>query len=195
MPASLALNIFHRLLDQVAEIEAVATRMESDPNDTSAPILRRAGYVLAVAALDSYFHERGIDLLTAYAKLGPVQAGEVSHYLRNVSAASVSGQQGESYIRLQLSFKTLASPAAIDALITGSGKDPSAIWLSVAFTMNNRPDRIRRLSELVYDRRNQIAHEADWDVAQLDLRPMERAHLSDCVEHVRAFVEAFDTAL
>jgi hypothetical protein len=195
MPASLALNIFHRLLDQVAEIEAVAAQLEENPQDTVAPILRRSGYVLAVAALDSYFHERGIELLAARAKLGVVEAGDVANYVRNVSAANVSGPQGESYVRLQLSFKTLASPSSIDSLLAAIGKDATAIWLSVAFQLNNRPDRIRRLSELVYDRRNQIAHEADWDLAQLDFRPMGRANLSDCVDHIRALVEAFDSTL
>jgi hypothetical protein len=195
MSASLALNIFHRLLDQVAEIEAVATRMETDAQGTSAPILRRSGYVLAVAALDSYFHERGIELAAAHAQNGAVQAGEVANYVKNVSATDVSGQQGESYIRLRLSFKTLASPSAIDSLLAALGKDAEAVWLSVAFSLNNRPDRIRRLSDLIYDRRNQIAHEADWDVARLDFRPMERANLSDCVEHIRSLVEAFDTVL
>ncbi|AMW18803.1 hypothetical protein [Mycobacteroides chelonae] len=195
MPASLALNIFHRLLDQVAEIEAVATHIEADQQETSASILRRSAYVLAVAALDFYFHERGIELLAAYAKLGAVQAGEVANYVKSVSACDVAGPQGESHIRLRLSFKTLASPSAIDSLLTTAGHDTAAIWLSVAFALNNRPDRLRRLSELVYDRRNQIAHEADWDLAQLDFRPMGRANLSDCVDHVRALVEAFDSSL
>jgi hypothetical protein len=195
MPASLALNIFHRLLDQVAEIEAVATRMEVDPQDTSAPILRRSAYVLAVAALDFYFHECGVELLAVHAKLGAVQATDVANYVKSVSAVNVSGPQGESYLRLRLSFKTLASPSAIDSLLTAVGQDPNAMWLSVAFAMNNRPDRIRRLSELVYDRRNQIAHEADWDLAQLDFRPMGRANLSDCVDHIRALIEAFDSIL
>lgn len=195
MAASLALNIFHRLLDQVAEVEAVATRMEEDTQADSAPILRRSGYVLAVAALDSYFHERGIELAAARAKIGAVEAGEIANYVKNVSAAEVSGQHGESYIRLRLSFKTLASPSAIDSLLTALGKDAEAVWLSVAFSLNNRPDRLRRLSDLIYDRRNQIAHEADWDVARLDFRPMERANLSDCVEHIRSLVEVFDSIL
>lgn len=195
MPASLALNIFHRLLDQVAEIEAVATKMEADPHDTSASILRRSGYVLAVAALDSYFHERGIELAAAHAKAGALQAGEVANYLKSVSASDVSGQHGEGHIRLRLSFKTLASPSAIDLLLAAVGKDADAVWLSVAFALNNRPDRLRRLSDLIYDRRNQIAHEADWDVARLDFRPMERANLSDCVTHIRSLVEVFDTIL
>lgn len=195
MPASLALNIFHRLLDQVAEIEKVASQLEAESQDDVASILRRSGYVLAVAALDSYFHERGIELLAAHARLGAVQAGDVAKYVRNVSGADVSGPQGENYIRLQLSFKTLASPSSIDSFLAAIGKDANAVWLSVAFALNNRQDRIRRLSELVYDRRNQIAHEADWDVTKLDFRPMGRANLSDCVDHIRALVEAFDSTL
>jgi hypothetical protein len=193
--ASLAFHIFERLMDQVTEVENVAARLEAEGDVAGPPILRRCAYVLAVAALDSYFHERGIELLTAHARNGAAQASSVANYIQSVSATEVSGQQGESHIRLRLSFKTLVAPKAVDSLLTASGEDAQVHWLNVAFTLNTRPDRLRRLIELIYDRRNQIAHEADWDVGQLDFRPMEPAHLADCVTGIRSAVAAFDAVI
>lgn len=193
--SSLAFDIFHRLLSQTHELEAAAVRAENDGFGASAPILRRSGFLLAVAAFDSYFHERGIQLLAEYAKAGSTEAARVSNYVRNVSSAEVSSNEGESHVRLHLSFKTLVSPRALDQLLEAVGRDAESIWLSVAFDLNTRPDRIRRLLDLLYDRRNQIAHEADWDVGRLDFRPMEQAHLADCIQSVIETVEIFDARL
>jgi hypothetical protein len=191
---SLALDVLHRCLQQVAEVEQAAQRSEGDGHADVVPILRRNGYVLTVAALDTYFHEQGARLLVARAASGQVAAGEVGNYVQ-ASAVDVSGPNGEGYVRLRLSFKTLVAPAAIDKMLAASGLDSEAIWLQAAFALGTRPDRIRRLQELVYDRRNLIAHEGDWDMIDLDFRPMEQAHLVDCVDHVRAVAETMDTLL
>jgi len=189
--ASLSLDIFNRLVGQTHELEAVASRDDVDGTLGIAPILRRSGFLLAVAALDSYFHERAIDLLSKCAERSPEDASRVGRYV-GVSRANVESNHGISHIRLRLTFKTLVAPNNIDKLLEALGYNPEAVWLSVAFELNSRPDRLRRLLELVYDRRNQIAHEADWDVGLIDFRPMERAHLRDCLQTVTDLVEKFD---
>lgn len=192
---SLALEIFHRCLEQVEEIEVTASRAELEGFATVAPILRRSAYVLAVAALDSYFHERAVDLLRAKAISGATEAAAVANYIQNATASDVSGPQGENYIRLRLSFKTLVGPTAIDKMLEVSGKVASDCWLNVAFRLTTRPDRLRRLQEVVYDRRNLIAHEGDWDLGQLEFRIMEKIHLIECVNHVRGVAQEMDAVL
>jgi hypothetical protein len=192
---SFALDIFHRCLEQVDEVESAARRAEAEGPVGLAPILRRSAYVLAVAALDSYFHERGILLLRDRALASVSAAGDVANFVQSVSALDVSGPNGESYIRLRLSFRTLVAPASIDRLLAACALDPDDHWLRTAFTLGTRPDRLRRLLELVYDRRNLIAHEGDWDMIDLDFRPMEQAHLADCVTAVRNIAETMDTLL
>lgn len=189
-----ALDVFHRLIDQVDEIEAVAARVETEDREVAA-ILRRSGFLLAVAALDAYFHERGIALLHWAALQSHANAVNVANYLRSVSASDVSGSTGDAHIRLRLSFKTLVSPGSIDTLLTTATLNADQLWLGVALEKSSRPDRMKLLLNLLYDRRNQIAHEADWDPALLNLRPMEQVHLSECVAHVRAVVEGMDHQL
>ncbi|WBU38446.1 hypothetical protein [Homoserinibacter sp. YIM 151385] len=194
MPTTLAMDIFRRLMTQVDEVESAAA--EADLRGAIAgPILRRSGYVLTVAALDSYFHERGIEMLATYARSGTTPSVTVANYVGSVAATVLAGPTAESHVRLRLSFKTLVAPDKIDSMIIASGRDPGPVWMNVAMDVASRPDRLRRLSELVFDRRNQIAHEADWDVGRLDFRPMYKSTLDECREHVTTIVEGFETHL
>jgi hypothetical protein len=193
--SSLALDIFNRLISQVDAVEAAASRAEADGFDATAPILRRSGFVLAVASIDTYFHEQAARLLTSAALRSSVEANKVAYYAQNVSAADVSGPTGESHIRLRLSYKTLVAPKNIDTAMTAAGVDMAIVWRDTAFALGTRPDRLRLQLELFYDRRNQIAHEGDWDLVQLDFRNMEKAHLIDCTQYASALARTMDALL
>ena len=184
--SSLGLDIFNRLIAQVDEVEAAAARAETDGFAATAPILRRSGFVLAIASIDTYFHEQATRLLAAAALRSPAAANAVANYIQNVSASDVSGSAGDSHIRMRLSYKALVAPKGIDAAMTAAGIDMSIVWRDTAFTLRTRPDRLRLQLELLYDRRNQIAHEGDWDLVQLDFRRMEKANLAECMHsHTR----------
>lgn len=193
--SSLALDVFRRLLEQVEEVEKAATRGEADGHSDAAPILRRSAFVLAVAGIDTYFHEQAARLLYASAKSSQIDAARVAAYIGRISATDASGVSGESYIRMGMSYKTLVAPSGIDSAITAWGGDPVAAWRDSAFALGTRPDRLRLQLELIYDRRNQIAHEGDWDRVQLDFRVMERVHLADCVRHLTEVAESIDILL
>jgi len=193
--SSLALDIFNRLISQVDEIEAAAARAETDGFAATPPILRRSGFVLAVASIDTYFHEQATRLLTAAALRSAAEANAVANYAQNVSAGDVSGAAGASHIRMRLSYKTLVSPRSIDAAMTAAGIEMSTVWRDTAFALGTRPDRLRLQLDLFYDRRNQIAHEGDWDLVQLDFRNMEKAHLDDCTQYASRLTHAMDPLL
>lgn len=193
--ASFALDVFRRLLSQVDEVEASAVRAEGEGLSSVAPILRRAGYVLAVAALDTFFHEHAVVVLVASGHVELSDAARVASYLKNVSAATVNGPSAESHVRLQLSYKTLVGPKAITAMMDAAGLDSGTVWHDVSFAMGSRPDRVQMQLQILYDRRNQIAHEGDWDFVQLDFRVMEQVHLADCVRFLVSLAEAMDAAL
>lgn len=189
------IDVFRKLIAQVEEIRAAALREEAAGFSASGPILRRSGFVLAVAALDTYFHEVGIRLLRKQALSGPSEAQTVARYLGRVEVDSVCGPNGDGYIRLGLSYKTLVAPDSIEKLLAAGGIDSATVWLESALQLGSRPDRLKKTLEIVFDRRNQIAHEGDWDVYQLAFRPMEEAHLKDCVRHVTDIVETIDVNL
>lgn len=192
--SSFALEVFRRLLEQVELVEAAAVRAEQEGFD-SAPVLRRSGYVLAVAGIDTYFHEQAARLLTAEAAVGAISAGRVANYLQSVKASDVAGRFGASFVRLRLSYKTLVGPRAVDAMLLACGRDPEAVWRDVAFRSRTRPDRLKLQLQLFYDRRNEIAHEGDWDSVQLDFRVMEQVHLADCVRFITSVAEDMDVVL
>lgn len=191
MSTSLALDVFNKLIGQVHEAESVASGIEVS-NPQTASIIRRSAYVLAVAALDTYFHEQAARRLFAAAQLGSPDDSRVASYLQSVAAADVAGPSGESYIRMRLSYKTLVAPRGIDAAITAWGGVPEDLWRDFSFALASRPDRERRQLELLYDRRNQIAHEGDWDIVQLDFRQMTTTHLKDCIGGVTRIAGGFD---
>lgn len=192
---SLALDIFERLIGQVDQVEVAAFRAERDGHFEDAPILRRSAFVLAVASIDTFFHEHAVDLLRAAALRSGSDAVSVANYCKSVSATDVAGPYGEEHIRMRLSYKTLVSPRSIDTALGAAGLDFESIWRHTAFELGTRPERLRIQLELLYDRRNQIAHEGDWDYIQLEFRNMERAHLKDCTTNLRTLARTMDTHL
>lgn len=194
MSQNLALDVFHRLMDQVMSIESIVDEVDRD-NLVATSSLRRSAYVLAVAAIDAYFHELAVERLHTAAQSGRTSAVKVANYLSNVSADEVSDEAGSFHIRHRLSYKTLVSPENIDKVITAWGGDASKCWLDHSIKLGSRPDRERRQLSLVYDRRNMIAHEGDWDFVQFDLRDMPAAHLKDCIDVVTRIAQGFDPIL
>ena len=95
-------------------------------------------------------------------------------------------------MRWKLSYKTLVAPASIDALLVAADLDPEHVWLSTALAAGSRPERLRALTQVQYDRRNQIAHEGDWDHVGVDFRRVSDDHVADCLEHVRMLVTHLD---
>ncbi|HEU4976726.1 MAG TPA: hypothetical protein VFT50_16655 [Baekduia sp.] len=150
--------------------------------------------MLVIASLDTYMHERGVELLDAHAQKGNPEAAATASYL-GATAGRVVGPSAKATIRYKLSYKTLASPRSIDQLLTAVGLVATDVWEEMAIAAGSRPDRLRNQIGLHYDRRNQIAHEGDWDHVALDFRPLEDANVADCLAHVRALVNAFDSVV
>jgi hypothetical protein len=194
MPSQ-ALAVFERLCEQVDELRAAAALLHEDGLPAVAASMWRACIVLTIAALDTYMHERGVELLCAYAQSGHANAATVSNYLQSMSAAEATGPNAPGLVRLRLSYKTLVAPPSVDALLKAAGYDDTAVWLSTAISAGSRPDRLRALTQVQYDRRNQIAHEGDWDHAAFDVRRVSDDHVADCVDHVRMLVTNMDSQL
>jgi hypothetical protein len=188
--------VFDRLVQQVDEVKAAAGREQAAGHTTTGPVLLRSAIVLTVAAFDTYVHERGLALLRDYAARGNTEAQSVATFLGGgVTPSDVSGASAELFIRYRLSYRTLVAPNKVDEVFKASDVDHERTWLLASIAMGSRPDRVRALVQLPYDRRNQIAHEGDWDSVALDFRPIEQAHVDDCVSHLRSLVTEFDKVL
>jgi hypothetical protein len=190
-----ALDIFERLMGQVNEVRDAAARDFRAGFTASAPVLLRSALVLTVAAFDTYIHEQGVRLLQTHAQVGAAEAQAVVAFLGAVSAGDVTGASAEGLIRYRLSYKTLVAPDKVDQLFNAAGRNAQDVWLQAAIALGSRPDRLRLQAQLQYDRRNQIAHEGDWDFVALDFRPLEDAHVNDCVTWLTGLVRNFDLLL
>lgn len=192
---SAANTVFQRLKQQVETVRKAAGRELSAGNADSAAALLRSCVVLAVAALDAFMHEQGTRILEQHAKLGATEAKTVIGYLGKVTEADVTGKSAaaaERYIRYRLSYKTLVAPDKIDQLLVASGLDADDTWLHVAIALGSRPERLRMQVQLLFDRRNQIAHEGDWDYVGLCLRAIEPAHADECLSCIDGLVTQMD---
>lgn len=190
MPSA-AFQVFERLLEQVQAVEDIATREESSGNIEGASILRRSAYVLAIASIDTYFHEYVTEKLVFHGGSNP----KVVASFVGIEPSIASGPTAEGNIRLHLSYKTFVAPGKIDTALTACGYDPEAVWRDAAIERGTRPDRLRTQLQVLYDRRNEIAHAGDWDTVQLCFRAMERTHLTDCVRFLTDLTEAMEKVL
>ncbi|HEX9991950.1 MAG TPA: hypothetical protein VGB14_03390 [Acidimicrobiales bacterium] len=107
----------------------------------------------------------------------------------------LQGDDGLGLIRYRLSYRTLVAPERVDELLVASGLDPAQVWLKSAMGLGSRPDRIKTQLQLQYDRRNQIAHEGDWDAASLEFRKVHLGHVGDCLDFIKGLVMQFDSLL
>jgi hypothetical protein len=192
--ASPALPVFTRLQDQITTIQRVAER-ETAAGHGSEAALYRSCIVLMVAAFDTYMHEQGVRILRMFAGTGAAAAAQVISYLGAITPTHLSTPHAEGLIRLRLSYKTLVAPDKIDELLAAGDVDADDAWLRASIALGQRPDRLRRQVQLQYDRRNQIAHEGDWDPAALDIRPIQRTHVDDCAKCLGDLVQQFDVIL
>ncbi|MDE9364036.1 hypothetical protein PZ938_00310 [Luteipulveratus sp. YIM 133132] len=190
------LAVFERLMQQVDQVRAAANREVQAGHETTGPVLLRSALVLTVAAFDTFIHERAIGLLRDHAAKGATEAQLVATYLRGgTTEFDVSSGSAELFIRYRLSYRTLVSPDKIDEVLAAAGVDATHCWLHASIAMGSRPDRVRAQLQLQYDRRNQIAHEGDWDPVALDFRSLGQAHIEDCVNHVVSVVNELNGQL
>lgn len=192
MIGSPAYRVFDRLLQQADALSQAAHENDSKTNSIESSIYRRCGYLLTAAALDTYFHERGIKLLANYANSSEASAQAVAKYLRRKSVSDVWGEGAEAKVRLSLSYKTLVSSTAISELSENAGMDVPSFWLFVAEKNMTQPKRLQMQLDLAYERRNQIAHEGDWDAAKLEFRTVTANHLQECRDIVFSVASSFE---
>lgn len=183
-------QLFEVLMKQVQDLLTLGAGQVVNATNSSPYSIFRACIVLSVSALDTFMHEKAAEIFTNLEQSTPGHPG-VAQYLA-VSPGQLNQQQLASNIRYKLSFKTIVTPVAIDKAMEAAGVDASLIWQAIGAALGARESRLRNMLDLQVDRRNQIAHEADWDPAQLAFRRISADHVEDCLDCVRKVVEGID---
>ncbi len=65
-----------------------------------------------------------------------------------------------------------------------------SIWQNLAGLMNSRADDIKNELSLIVDRRNKIAHEADYDVLTGGKTPIDRQNINDVIQFIENLCES-----
>lgn len=157
--------------------------------------LLRAEIVMVVSALDHYIHE--------LSRLGMVQAYEGKRnptpaFLKfGISLESTllikSGTSGTAWldteIRTKHSFLSFQHPDKIaDAVRLFSDIE---LWNLVSQELNDKPQNVKTRINLLVDRRNKIAHEADIDPSYPGSRwPIDSKMVEEAIDFVSTVCEA-----
>jgi hypothetical protein len=185
-------QLFDELLGQVGTLVALGQSKEGQGEVEASSSIYRACIVLTVSALDAYMHEKAAEAFLVGMQQGPASViASVSAYLQ-IQDPPPEYPQLSSLIRYRLSFKTLVAPEAIDRAIDASGRESKAVWRAIGEARGSRESRLRNMLDLQVDRRNQIAHEADWDPVQLTFRRISSDHVKDCAECIGDVVRNLD---
>jgi hypothetical protein len=182
--------LFDELTKRVHDLISFGEQQEAAGFVDAAQSIYRACVVLAVSALDAYMHERAAEVFTT-----AVQTPEAAHSIATYLSSNINQLHPPgvaSIVRYRLSFKTLVAPNAIDQVIQASGSDPKQVWQAIGMALGSRESRLRNMLDLQVDRRNQIAHEADWDPARLAFRRISAVDVRDCIDCIEKAVNGID---
>ena len=157
--------------------------------------LLRAELVLAVSALDQYIHElvrlgmleinRGTRQETRAFTQFSMPLGTVKEWLLDPD----DEQRLDSEIRSQFSRRSFQQPDRIaEAIRHFSGE---ALWANVGRNLGLLEQDVRSRLQLIVDRRNKIAHEADLDPASFgDRWPIDTLLVDNAIEFIERVGEA-----
>jgi len=162
----------------------------------------RAALVLAVSALDYYIHEVvRIGMLEIHRGLRPEPPGfsEFQISRGNARAGINAGQNIDSSledeIRQRHSYKSFQKPDNIaKAVRLICDKN---LWEEVSTNMSRPAQDIKQLLNLIVDRRNKIAHEADIDpTLSIGNRwPIDELLVNEAVDFIEQVVESIHNIL
>jgi len=198
-----AIDLFRISITRVRDLIAVHNSLKAQATSVlDLSDMLRAALVLAVSALDYYIHEVvRIGMLEIYRGQRPEPPGfsrfQIS--LGSARAGINAGQNIDSWledeIRQRHSYKSFQQPEAIaDAIRLISDKK---LWEEVSINMNTLAKDIKQQLNLIIDRRNKIAHEADIDpTLSIGNRwPIDELLVNDAIAFLESVVESIHKIL
>jgi hypothetical protein len=198
-----AIDLFRISIGRVRDLIAVHNSLKAQASSVlDLSDMLRAALVLAVSALDYYIHEVvRIGMLEIHRGERPEPPGfsafQIS--LGNARAGINAGQNIDSWledeIRQRHSYKSFQQPEAIaDAIRLICDKK---LWEEVSTNMSRPAKDIKQQLNLIVDRRNKIAHEADIDpTLSIGNRwPIDELLVNEAVDFIEQVVESIHNIL
>lgn len=181
-----ALTVADALLDQADELKETALLAGLEDSARSACL--RASYLFCVASVDAYFGELAYDASTRVVNYGGTDdLRRLAEFLGvdfDVLQDERGTERADLKVRQEIDKMTLLKPEKIDRMILKTlGFDGSnqrdTIWHDIALFAHSRYNSVRLQLDLIYERRNKIAHAGDWDMREFSLRPISVEHVNE----------------
>ena len=190
--------------ESIRRVEALRALHDVLINQTTSIIdltdLLRACYVLALSAFDSYVHEaarRGMMQIFDGLRPSTDAYGRFKLSMQSITGAptfSDACDNLEADIRIQHSFLAFQKPDKVsDAIRLISD---ATIWEEIGKTLGRPTKEIKDQLNLIVDRRNKIAHEADLDPTYPNTRwPINPADVKVVVTFITTIVHGLDAII
>ena len=181
-------NDIGRIYDEVVRLAATLT--------TQASQLLRSQFVLLVSALDTYIHDIvRIGILQVYQGSRPVSKnlGRLSFTYNDLSELEAQSPMMktptlEQIIRRINSEDSYQSSKSIEYALGLIGV--TGIWSKLSSKLTMRPDDIKTKLDLIVRRRNQIAHESDYNPSTGGQRDINKDELDKTKSFILHLIDA-----
>ncbi len=199
-----AIDQFRISITRVRDLIAVHNSLKAQDSVLDLSDMLRAALVLAVSALDYYIHEVvRIGMLEIHRGQRP-EPPAFSQFQISLGSARVGINAGENIdswledeIRQRHSYKSFQNPDNIAKAIHLICD--KKLWEEVSISMGRpaKDPHIKQQLNLIIDRRNKIAHEADIDPSYPigNRWPIDEQSVNDAIEFLEKVVESIHNIL
>ncbi|WP_167145843.1 hypothetical protein [Actinomyces sp. ZJ308] len=182
----MATTVAYALLEQADELKKTALLVNLSDDAKSACL--RASYLFCVASVDSYFGELAYDASTRVVNYGEIgDLRRLADFL-GVKFDVLQDERGSERIDLKIRQEvdkmTLLKPDKIDRMILNifgfdGSRQGDTVWHDIALLARSKYNSVRMQLDLIYERRNKIAHAGDWDMREFSFRPISEERVDE----------------
>lgn len=193
-----AIEKFRQNIKSVRDLDGIFALIASNYPllEEQAQEILRAEIVLSVSALDCFIHD-----LVKYGMVKAYQGSSLGKqfetyqipvkFLRLIeSSQQLEDKLGhlENAIMENNSKDSYQSPKSIEYAL--QLVNITSIWKNLSNLMNRKSEDIKNELALIIDRRNKIAHEADYDVLTGSKSPIDRNDANNVIQFIEDFCES-----
>jgi hypothetical protein len=175
-------------IEEVRKTHLISTSLNVSTSsivDTSS--ILRSCIVLCVSAIDHLIHE--LTIIGMQEIYNGTRQNTMKYNNHNISLGKMNALTAnppqitfESEIRKNLGWQTYQRPEKIkDAIALFN---PIQLWQQIATAMGNSEINIKTQLNLIIDRRNMIAHEADIEPVFKTKRPISDTHVTGTIDFI-----------
>ncbi len=187
---SIEKNNFDKCIDSCKEMDAIYLFLsEKKVLSLNIDSILRAEYVLIISAFDFYIHQIVCKKMVDMFQNGSIASDERLISMREMQLIFQTTNTSTQHdlllasLRKKFSKDSFQSSRSIEYALGLIGIHN--IWTNLSPRMGDTPNNIKNRLDVIVLRRNQIAHEADFDFSMTSLRPITITDINEC----RAFIE------